>query len=333
VSALEVDRVSVGYRTPTGSASVVSDVSIKLEQGEIFGLVGESGCGKTTLSLAAMGLLPANAEVDGDIRLEGASVVTMDDEQRRRIRGDRISIVVQNPLTSLDPTFSVGSQITETIRAHRQVGRREAKEAAIKLMADVGISDPARRFGDPPHRFSGGQRQRIVIAIALANDPAVLVADEPTTALDVTIQAQILALLTRLREEHRMAMLFITHDLGVVAQICDRVGVMYAGQLVEVAPVAKIFSEPEHPYTRALLAALPGGTKEPGETLTVIEGQIPDLEDPPPGCRFAPRCPHRMAVCEQRPELTAVGAGEVACWLRSEAGQRDGGVATASEGR
>jgi oligopeptide/dipeptide ABC transporter ATP-binding protein len=296
--ALELDCVSVAYRTATGVASAVSDVSLQVAPGEIVGLVGESGCGKTTLSMAAMGLLPPQAEVSGEIRLDGAPITGIDAEARRRLRGDRIAIVVQDPLTSLDPTFSVGSQITEAIRAHRDVSRREARERAIELLGTVGIPDPERRFGDPPHRFSGGQRQRIVIAIALANDPAVLIADEPTTALDVTIQAQILALLLRLRREHGMAIVFITHDLGVVAQVCDRVGVMYAGQLVE---------------------ALPSTARRPGE-LTVIGGEIPDLEQPPSGCRFAPRCPHRMPVCDTRPTLERAGAdeGRVACWLYSE---------------
>jgi oligopeptide/dipeptide ABC transporter ATP-binding protein len=311
VSALELDRVSVDFRTPTGMASAVSDVSLSIAPGEAFGLVGESGCGKTTLALVAMGLLPGNAVLSGEVRLHGQALSGLDAEQMRRLRGDEISIVVQDPLTSLDPTFSVGTQIVETIRAHRDVSRREARRLAVGLLADVGIPEPERRFRDPPHRFSGGMRQRAVIAIALANGPSVLLADEPTTALDVTVQAQTLALLQRLRRERGMAMMMITHDLGVVAHVCDRVGVMYAGQLVEVATVEEIFAAPRHPYTRLLLEALPDPARRPGD-LAVIAGEIPDLERPPSGCRFQPRCPHRMDVCAERPELGEPG---VACWL------------------
>jgi oligopeptide/dipeptide ABC transporter ATP-binding protein len=319
-AALELDRVSVDFRTATGMASALSDVSLQIAPGEIFGLVGESGCGKTTLSLAAMGLLPDNAIMTGDVRVGGESIVGLGEERLRQLRGDRISIVVQDPLTSLDPTFSVGSQIVEAIRAHRDVGRREARERGIGLLADVGISDPQRRFRDPPHRFSGGMRQRVVIAIALANDPAVLLADEPTTALDVTIQAQILALLARLRRERGMAMVIITHDLAVVAEVCDRVGVMYAGQLVETAPVRTLLGAPRHPYTRALLQALPSADRAPGE-LAVIAGEVPDLERPPPGCRFQSRCPHRMDACDARPILRHDREdASVACWLYDEDG-------------
>jgi oligopeptide/dipeptide ABC transporter ATP-binding protein len=309
--ALELEHVSVEF----GAASAVSDVSLAVAPGEIVGLVGESGCGKTTLSLAAMGLLPATAKVSGEIRLEGEAISGYDEERLRRVRGDRIAIVVQDPLSSLDPTFSVGSQIAEAIRAHRDVGRKEARRRATQLLADVGIPDPGKRYDDPPHRFSGGMRQRVVIAIALANEPAVLIADEPTTALDVTIQAQILALLARLRREHGTAMIVISHDLGVVSKVCDRVGVMYAGQLVELADTRTIFASARHPYTQALLRALPSTERKPGE-LTVIAGELPDLEAPPPGCRFQPRCPHRMPVCDRRPVLAPQADGDrVACWL------------------
>ncbi|MEJ7706904.1 MAG: ABC transporter ATP-binding protein [Nocardioidaceae bacterium] len=218
-------------------------------------------------------------------------------------------------MTSLDPTFSIGSQVTEVITSHREVSAKTARLRAIDLLREVGIPDAASRYNDPPHRFSGGMRQRVVIAAALANEPALLLADEPTTALDVTIQAQILGLLRDLRERHNTAMVLITHDLGVVAQTCDRVGVMYAGQLVETALVDELFNAPRHPYTQALLAALPTTEQSPG-SLRVIDGRVPDLSDPPSGCRFAPRCPHAMSICAAVPPLATSPAGhQVACWL------------------
>jgi oligopeptide/dipeptide ABC transporter ATP-binding protein len=295
--------------------SAVNGVSLEIAESEIFGLVGESGCGKTTLALAVMGLLPGSADVRGAIRFQGRDLAGLPDEDMRMLRGDRISMVFQDPMTSLDPCFSIGSQVTETIRAHRPADRRAAREIALRLLRDVGIPEPERRYGDPPHRLSGGMRQRVVIATALANEPALLIADEPTTALDVTIQSQVLDLLRDLRRTHDTTILLITHDLGVVAQLCDRVGVMYAGQLVEVAPVEDIFRAPRHPYTQALLAALPTGGQERGG-LRVIEGRVPDLTDPPPGCRFAPRCPYRMPECERIPPLAEdPGGHHIACWL------------------
>ena len=321
---LEIQHVRVGYRSGTDDVSAVSDVSLQIAEGEIFGLVGESGCGKTTLALALMGLLPGSAEVHGAIRFQGRDLAGLDDDEMRALRGDRISMVFQDPMTSLDPCFSIGSQVAETIRAHRSTDRRAARERAIQLLTDVGIPEPERRYNDPPHRLSGGMRQRVVIATALANEPALLIADEPSTALDVTIQSQVLDLLRDLRRTHQTTILLITHDLGVVAQLCDRVGVMYAGQLVEVAPVVDIFRAPRHPYTQALLAALPSAGQARG-ALRVIEGRVPDLVDPPPGCRFAPRCPARMPECDRVPPLVAEpGDHHVACWL-SDATRAAGG--------
>ncbi|GGL99719.1 ABC transporter ATP-binding protein [Nakamurella endophytica] len=313
---LAFDDVRVDYRGRSSTVSAVAGVSLELRAGETFGLVGESGCGKTTLSMAVMGLLPDRAQVSGEIRFRGEDLVTMPAGRRRRLRGDDVSMVFQDPATSLDATFPIGEQVAETIRAHRSVSRREARDRALQLLAEVGIPDPAARYSDPPHRLSGGMRQRVVIAAALANDPDLLLADEPTTALDVTIQAQILDLLAQLKQRHGMTMLLITHDLGVVAQICDRVGVMYAGQLVEVAPVDQLFAAPRHPYTRALLQALPSRAQRSGR-LAVVEGQVPDLSEPPSGCRFKERCPHRMPVCDTTPAATPAGAGSVACWLET----------------
>ncbi|MGZ4155074.1 MAG: ABC transporter ATP-binding protein, partial [Actinomycetota bacterium] len=263
-SLLDLQDVHVSFGAGDGRVSAVAGVSLRVQQGEIFGLVGESGCGKTTLALALMRLLPTTAAVRGAIRFDGRNLVDLDAEAMRALRGDRISMVFQDPMTSLDPAFSIGEQVSETIRAHRPTDRRAANARALRLLQDVGIPDAEARFGDAPHRLSGGMRQRVVIATALANEPALLVADEPTTALDVTIQSQILDLLRDLRTRLHTTIVLITHDLGVVAQLCDRVGVMYAGQLVEVAPVATIFRSPRHPYTQALLAALPTAEQERG---------------------------------------------------------------------
>jgi len=320
---LALENVDVGFATEDGLVSAVSDVSLSVSEGEIFGLVGESGCGKTTLAMALMGLLPATAHVAGSVRFQGLELLGLPPDELRRLRGDRISMIFQDPMTSLDPTFSVGEQVAETITAHRDVDDARAKERALELLGDVGIPEPERRFGDAPHRLSGGMRQRVVIATALANEPALVLADEPTTALDVTIQAQVLDLLRDLRTRLRTTIVLITHDLGVVAQICDRVGVMYAGQLVEVAPVAEIFRSPRHPYTQALLAALPTQQQVPG-SLRVIPGRVPNLADPPPGCRFSTRCPYVMDVCATVPPLAhETDEHLIACWL-SEATKQAG---------
>ena len=320
---LALEHVDVGFATEDGRVSAVSDVSLSVSEGEIFGLVGESGCGKTTLAMALMGLLPTTARVAGSVRFQGLELLGLRPEELRKLRGDRISMIFQDPMTSLDPTFPVGEQVAETITAHRDVNDARAKERALELLGDVGIPEPERRFGDAPHRLSGGMRQRVVIATALANEPALVLADEPTTALDVTIQAQVLDLLRDLRTRLQTTIVLITHDLGVVAQICDRVGVMYAGQLVEVAPVSEIFRSPRHPYTQALLAALPTQQQVPG-SLRVIPGRVPNLADPPPGCRFSTRCPYVMDVCATVPPLAhETDEHLIACWL-SEATKQAG---------
>jgi len=320
---LALEHVDVGFATEDGRVSAVSDVSLSVSEGEIFGLVGESGCGKTTLAMALMGLLPATAHVAGSVRFQGLELLGLPPDELRKLRGDRISMIFQDPMTSLDPTFPVGEQVAETITAHRDVDDARARERALELLGDVGIPEPERRFGDAPHRLSGGMRQRVVIATALANEPALVLADEPTTALDVTIQAQVLDLLRDLRARLQTTIVLITHDLGVVAQICDRVGVMYAGQLVEVAPVSEIFRSPRHPYTQALLAALPTQQQVPG-SLRVIPGRVPNLADPPPGCRFSTRCPYVMDVCATVPPLAhETDEHLIACWL-SEATKQAG---------
>jgi oligopeptide/dipeptide ABC transporter ATP-binding protein len=312
---LEFREVSVDYTSRQGNVSAMTDVSLTLRAGETYGLVGESGCGKTTLAMALMGLLPESARITGHILFRGLDLATMSAPARRALRGDRISTVFQDPATSLDPTFGIGSQVAETIRAHHRISRRDSRARALALLREVGIPAAEQRYDDPPHRLSGGMRQRVVLAAAIANSPDLLIADEPTTALDVTIQAQILDLLRDLRVKQGTTTLLVTHDLGVVAQVCDRVGVMYAGQLVEEAPVGELFDSPTHPYTRALLDAIPSAGQRGGR-LRAIGGQVPDLSDPPSGCRFKDRCAHRLADCDRRPVLaTAEHGRRIACWL------------------
>ncbi len=328
---LRIEALHVEFATDAGRVSAVSDVSFAVEAGEVFGVVGESGCGKTTLAMAVMGLLPKSANLAGSILFRQRELVGLPELEYRTLRGDRITMIFQDPMTSLDPAFAVGDQVSETIRAHRDVDARQARNDALKLLRDVGIPDATRRYDEPPHRLSGGMRQRVVIATALANEPAMLIADEPTTALDVTIQSQILDLLRGLRTRHDTTILLITHDLGVIAQLCDRVGVMYAGQLVEVATASQLFRDPKHPYTRALLQALPTAKRARGE-LATIPGRLPNLADPPPGCRFAPRCPHRMPECDTMPVLAHETSDQsVACWLSDASREATGLVANQRE--
>jgi oligopeptide/dipeptide ABC transporter ATP-binding protein len=311
---LSIEHLRVDFVLEEDVVSAVSDVTLAVRPREILGLVGESGCGKSTLALATMGLLGRRARIQGRIELDGRDLVGLSEEERRRLRGDRMAMIFQDPLTSLDPTYGVGEQVAEAIRAHRDVAPQEARERALALLKDVGIPAPERRYAEPPNRLSGGMRQRVVVAAALANDPPLLIADEPSTALDVTIQAQILELLLAMRERHDTAILLITHDLGVVAQVCDRVAVMYAGQLVEVADTTDLFRSPRHPYTEALLAAQPTRGLQRG-SLRVIAGEVADLSEPPPGCRFTPRCPLAFEACVEAPAMTLASPGHaVACW-------------------
>lgn len=306
-------RFPLGPSAGAKSVSAVDGVSFTVATGEIFGLVGESGCGKSTLANAIMGLLPETSQITGSIRVHDDEVIGLSDSDFRRIRGNTAAMIFQDAATSLDPTWAIGDQIAETIRAHHPVSKREARKRTLALMTEVGLLDPSDRYTNAPHRLSGGMRQRIVIAAALANNPQLLIADEPTTALDVTLQAQILQLIDRLRVAHHTAVLLITHDLGVIAQSCDRVGVMYAGQLVEIAPVDELFANPQHPYTRALLAARPRAQLG-SDRLAVIPGQVPDLSQEIVGCRFASRCPRCIEACTETPDRALRGHSEVACW-------------------
>jgi peptide/nickel transport system ATP-binding protein len=310
---LEVRGLRTSFSTDGGIVTAVDGVSFALQPGRTLGLVGESGCGKSVTALSIMGLA-ARARVEGEILLEGRDLLRLAPREMRDVRGDRISMIFQEPMTSLNPAFTIGEQIVEGILRHRAVGRREAREQAIEMLRRVRMPSPERRFGEHPHQLSGGMRQRAMIAMALALKPRLLIADEPTTALDVTIQAQILELMRMLREETGTAIILITHDLGVVAELAHDVAVMYAGRIVEKAPVAQVFETPQHPYTIGLLGSIPKLHLDQ-QSLPVIEGQVPNPLAMPEGCRFKPRCPFAAAKCEEDPPLLDVGAGrQAACW-------------------
>jgi peptide/nickel transport system ATP-binding protein len=288
---LRVEDLRVHFDTPDGAVRAVDGISYELRRGRVLGIVGESGSGKSVSSLAIMGLLGAEpARISGRALLGGRDLLALGDEQMRAIRGDEIAMVFQDPLSSLHPYHRVGAQLAEAIRAHRDVSKQRARTRALELLEKVGIPDAARRIDSYPHELSGGMRQRAMIAIALANEPALLIADEPTTALDVTIQAQILDLIDRLKDELGMAVVMIAHDLGIVAETADEIAVMYAGRIVERGPAAQIFAAPEHPYTWGLLRSIPRLDAPRGEELVPIRGRPPSLIDLPRGCAFAPRC-------------------------------------------
>jgi oligopeptide/dipeptide ABC transporter ATP-binding protein len=316
---LAVERLGVAI----GAARVVDGVSFSLDAGEILALVGESGCGKSITALAVMRLLPPVARpVSGRVLLEGDDLLALSEAEMRRVRGARVSIVFQEPASSLDPLMTVGDQLVEALRAHQPLRRDEARARALGMLEAVGIAEPARRLAQYPFELSGGMCQRVMIATALAGKPAVLLADEPTTALDVTIQAQILRLIKSLRAETGTAVVLITHDMGVVADMADRVLVMYAGRIVEAAPVEALFASPRHPYTWLLLRSLPRLDDDPKARLPVIDGTVPGAGAWPAGCRFAPRCPLATARCrETEPELTPIGDQRaVACWHSDRVG-------------
>ena len=308
-AVLQVD----GLTLAAGPAALVEDVSFSIAPGEMLALVGESGCGKSVTALAIMRLLaPAIRHKAGRILFDGTELASLDGEAMRRLRGNRMGMIFQEPMTSLNPVFSVGEQIAEVLRIHRGLSARAALGRAAELLDLVGLATPAAQLGRYPHQMSGGQRQRVMIAIALACEPRLLIADEPTTALDVTVQAQILALIDRLRRQLDMACLLITHDLGVVAEFCDRAAVMYAGRIVETGPAEAVFARPRHRYTDALVRTMPA-RNPPGEILPAIAGQVPAPGARGDGCSFAPRCPAALAACAGRPGL-AGGGHQVACW-------------------
>ncbi|MFO1309045.1 MAG: ABC transporter ATP-binding protein [Burkholderiales bacterium] len=317
---LAVDRLRVEFPTRRGKLVAVHDVSFEIGRGEVLGVVGESGAGKSITGAAIIGLIdPPGRIAGGEIRLDGRRIDRLPPSEMRKVRGREIGAVFQDPLTSLNPLYTVGRQLVETIRTHLPLSEAEARSRAIALLEEVGIPAADRRIDHYPHQFSGGMRQRVVIALALSAQPKLIIADEPTTALDVSIQAQIIQVLKRLCREHHTAVMLVTHDMGVIAETADRVAVMYAGRIVEVGPVADVIHRPRHPYTVGLMGSIPsiGATVE---RLAQIDGAMPRLDAVPAGCAFHPRCPRAIARCRsERPELVAVDGTSAACWLAGEA--------------
>jgi peptide/nickel transport system ATP-binding protein len=317
---LEVRRLRVEFPTRRGTLVALDDVSFDIAPGEVLGVVGESGAGKSLTGAAIIGLLEAPGRIaGGEIRFEGRRIDDLPHEAMRRVRGRRIGAVFQDPLTSLNPLYTIGQQLVETIRTHLDVSAAEARRRAVRLLEETGIPAAEERLAQYPHQFSGGMRQRVVIALALAAEPRLVIADEPTTALDVSVQAQIIALLRRVCREHGAAVMLITHDMGVIAETCDRVVVMYAGRVAEVGRVREVIHAPAHPYTIGLMGAIPSMEAE-RERLLQIDGAMPRLDAIPAGCAFHPRCPHAFGRCRvERPELLDAGATRAACWLHDPA--------------
>lgn len=323
---VRITELSTWFHTAAGIARAVDGVSFDIVAGETVGLIGESGCGKSVTAMSITGLIdpPGRIHPGSSIRLSGQELVGADEATLREIRGKEIGMIFQEPMSSLNPVYTVGAQIAEAVRAHQDVSRREAMDRAVEMLRLVRITGPERRVHDYPHEMSGGMRQRVMIAIALACEPRLLIADEPTTALDMTIQAQIIALLAELRARLDMSMLLITHDLGVVSQIADRIVVMYAGRIVEQGITAAILAAPQHPYTEALLKSIPGVASARGQPLPVIRGQVPSPFDWPAACRFAPRCRYVFDRCNsEEPGLAVVGTGVSRCWLRHPEGNSE----------
>ena len=322
MSLLQVQDLVVEFPNRHGTLRALDGISFDIAPGEILGVVGESGAGKSLTGAAIIGLLePPGRIASGQIRLQGERIDQLSADQMRHIRGRKIGAIFQDPLTSLNPLYTVGRQLTETIQAHLPVSAAEARQRAIQLLVDTGIPAAEQRIDHYPHQFSGGMRQRVVIALALAAEPQLIVADEPTTALDVSIQAQIIGLLKRICKERGAAVMLITHDMGVIAETCDRVAVMYAGRIAEIGPVQEVIHQPAHPYTAGLMASIPDMDTD-RERLNQIDGAMPRLNAIPPGCAFNPRCGQKVPRCTQeRPELMTAGATRAACWLH------DGGAA------
>ena len=318
---LQVRHLRVEFPTRRGTLLALDDISFDIAPGEVLGVVGESGAGKSLTGAAIIGLLePPGRIAGGEILLEGQRIDNLPQEQMRHIRGRRIGAIFQDPLTSLNPLYTIGRQLTETIQTHLPVSQEEARARAIRLLQETGIPAAEQRIDQYPHQFSGGMRQRVVIALALAAEPKLIVADEPTTALDVSIQAQIISLLKRLCKEHGAAVMLVTHDMGVIAETCDRVAVLYAGRVAEIGPVADVIHRPAHPYTVGLMGSIPS-MDEDRERLLQIDGSMPRLNAIPPGCAFNPRCTRAGERCHrERPELMNAGATRAACWLVHEGG-------------
>ncbi|TXC66601.1 ABC transporter ATP-binding protein [Piscinibacter aquaticus] len=316
---LEVKDLCVEFPSRRGTLLAIDGVSFDIAAGEVLGVVGESGAGKSLTGAAIIGLLEPPGRIGGgEIRLEGRRIDNLPPEAMRQLRGRQIGAIFQDPLTSLNPLYTVGRQLVETIRTHLPLSEKQARERAIALLADTGIPAPEARFDQYPHQFSGGMRQRVVIALALAAEPKLIVADEPTTALDVSIQAQIISLLKRVCREHGAAVMLVTHDMGVIAETCDRVAVMYAGRIAEIGPVGEVIHRPAHPYTQGLMGSIPA-MDEDRERLLQIDGAMPRLNAIPAGCAFNPRCPNAVERCRtERPELMAAGATRAACWRADE---------------
>ncbi len=317
---LEVNNLVVEFATDAGVVRAVDDVSFSVASGETVGLVGESGCGKTVTGLALLGLVPTppGRVASGSIRLDGQELAGLDDSSWRSVRGRKVAMIFQEPMTALNPVFRIGNQMIDVLRQHQRITRRQARAAAIEMLAKVGIPAPDKRIQEYPHQLSGGMRQRVMIAMALSCNPRLLVADEPTTALDVTTQAQVLEQMVRLQQEFGMAMILITHDMGVVAQSCSKALVMYSGRVVEQAPVTELFARPRHPYTGGLLASIPRIREQRIPELPVIEGTVPDPLNLPEGCRFADRCDKVRDYCRlAQPELKPIGRADskVACYV------------------
>ena len=312
---LSVEKLRIEFPLRRRTLVAVDDVSFELNRGEVLGVVGESGAGKSLTGAAIIGLLrPPGRIAGGRIWIDGKRVDNLGASEMRRLRGRTVAAIFQDPMTSLNPLFTVGQQLVETIRTHLPLGRAEARDRAIGLLREVGIPAPEQRFDQYAHQFSGGMRQRVVIALALCADPKLIVADEPTTALDVSIQAQIIALLKRLCKEHGTSIMLVTHDMGVIAETADRVAVMYTGRIAELGPVAEVIRAPRHPYTAGLMASIPVIGQTPGR-LFQIDGSMPRLTAIPEGCAFHPRCPHAFDRClRERPELQTVDGHQTACW-------------------
>jgi peptide/nickel transport system ATP-binding protein len=316
---LSVRDLKVEFATRKGPLTALDGVSLDIAQGEVLGVVGESGAGKSLTGLAVIGLLDSPGRIaGGEIRLEGERIDNLPPARMRDIRGRRIGVIFQDPLTSLNPLMRVGDQLAETILAHRPIGRREARKQALAWLGEVGIPSPEKRIDGYPHEFSGGMRQRVVIALALCAEPELVIADEPTTALDVSVQAQIIALLKNLTRRHGAAVMLITHDMGVIAETADRVAVMYAGRIVEIGGVHELVRNPLHPYTQGLMAAIPTLAVR-ARRLAQIPGAMPRLAAIPGGCAFAPRCPRVFERCAERPPLVPAGDRQAACWLYGQA--------------